>query len=170
MGQQPNVSLDLSDLPRPTAKPAPPRGWVPRRPGELTTPESVPTGGAFGATGPDTGYAALLVAARDIPIGPDEKRHQVETAVVALAGARAAGAGRAPSSGDIDVALLLLGYDDESSDDAALLERRRGWLAGLGHGGTGTRPLVAAVQPKVLMSTPGEIRARRRAGEQLITL
>lgn len=170
MGQQPNVPLDLSDLPRPTPKPAPARRWAPQRPGELTTPGAVPTGGAFGVTGPDTGYAARLVAARDIPIGPDEERHQVDAAVGALAGARAARAGRAPTSGDIDVALLLLGYDDRSTDDAAVLEQRRGWLRGSGHGSTGSQALVAAVQPEVLLSTPGEIRARQRAGEQLVTL
>lgn len=134
----------------------------------MAKPEDVPSGGAFGAIGPDTGYAALLVAEREIALAPKEDRHQVEAAVVALAGARASRLGRAPISEDIDIALLLLGYDPEGESDPERFEQRRGWLVGLGHGSAGGRALVAAVQPNVLTSTPGEIRARRRAGEQLI--
>jgi hypothetical protein len=158
----------MSDLPRPTSKPAPARRWSPQRPGDLKTPQDVPTGGAFGAIGPDTGYAALLIADREIALAPNEDRHQVDAAVTALAGARASRCGRAPTGEDIDIALLLLGYDEEAQADPDLAAERQGWLAGLGHGSAGGRGLVAAVRPEVLTSTPGEIRARRRAGEALI--
>jgi hypothetical protein len=160
--------LDISDLPRPTAKTAPARRWSPQRPGDLTTPEDLPSGGAFGAIGPDTGYAARLVADREIALAPNEDRHQVDAAVVALAGARASRLGRAPTGEDIDIALLLLGYGEDAENDSELVEQRRGWLAGVGHGSAGGRALVAAVRPDVLTSTRGEVRARTRAGEALI--
>jgi len=139
----------------------------------MSHPREVPSGGAFGTIGPDTGYAARLIADRVILLAPNEDRHQVEAAVVALAGARAAQLGRAPTGNDIDVALLLLGYEDADTPDAEtsvdLAAARRQWLTGLGHGSSASSALVASVRPAVLISSPGEIRARRRAGEDLIT-
>ena len=35
VGQQPNIELEMADLPRPRPKPQPAHGWVPGRPGEL---------------------------------------------------------------------------------------------------------------------------------------
>ena len=171
MGQQPNVPLDLSDLPRPRPKTAAARRWSPDRPGDLNSPDQVPWGGAFGTTGPDTGYAAKLVAGREITLGDDEDRHNAETALAALAGARASRLGRGPTAEDVDVALLLLGYDEEGLppevvDDISA--RRRGWLANLSHNTVALRELVASVAPAVLVATPGELRSRLRSGEQLI--
>jgi hypothetical protein len=109
------------------------------------------------------------MAARDIALAPNESRDQVDAAVVALAGARASRLGRAPIGEDIDIALLLLGYDEEAEGDPDIVDQRRRWLVGLGHGTAADRELVASVPPEVLTSTQGEIRSRRRAGEPLIS-
>ena len=86
MGQQPNIELEIADLPRPTARPAPARRWSPSRPGEMNTPEDVPWGGAFGTTGPDTGYALSLVGQRDLVLAHGEHRANAEAAIAAVAG------------------------------------------------------------------------------------
>jgi len=171
MGQQPNVPFDMSDLPRPKAKTAPARRWSPHRPGDFSSPSEVPWGGAFGTTGPDTGYAARLVASRRLALEPHEDRHNAEVAIVALAGARASQARRAPIGEDVEVAMVLLAYDETGlpADTVAdLAERRRAWSANLGHDAAAARALVAAVALTVLASSPDEIRARMRAGEDLI--
>jgi hypothetical protein len=61
MGQQPNIELDESDLPRPTPQPAPARRWRPTKPGLITAPSENPSGGYFGKTGPDPGWAIRIV-------------------------------------------------------------------------------------------------------------
>lgn len=171
MGQQPNVPFDMSDLPRPKAKTAPARRWSPGRPGDLDKPSEVPWGGAFGTTGPDTGYAARLLAGRALAVAPNEDPHNAEAAVVAIAGARASHAGRAPISEDVDVALVLLAFDHTGLPEdtvADISERRRDWIANLNHDRAAARALVAAIPVTVLVATPAEIRARLRAGEDLV--
>ncbi|MGI9610970.1 MAG: hypothetical protein ACR2NL_11825 [Acidimicrobiia bacterium] len=137
----------------------------------MTGPADVPWGGAFGTTGPDTGYAARLVASRELALSDHEERHNAEAAVVAIAGARASLAGRAPTGQDIDAALVLLGYDPTGLPHelvADLVDRRRDWTANLNHDAVASRALVAAIDPDVLKSTAEQIRARMRAGEDLI--
>jgi hypothetical protein len=171
MGQQPNIELDLSDLPRPAAHTAPARAWRPNRPGDSRSPADVPSGGAFGTTGPDSGYAGRLTRGRELLIASGETRHNAEAAVAELAGARAARFGRAPTGEDVDVAALLLGYDPEGVDPdliEALAVDRRGLVAGVAHSARRRLALIAVVDAAVLASGTSEIRARMAGGEKLL--
>lgn len=171
MGQQPNIELVMADLPRPRPQPEPARPWRPRRPGELGSPDEVPWGGAFGTTGPDTGYALRLIRQRDLLLGPNEHRHNAEAALSALAGARASHFGRAPTSKDVDVAMTILGYvADGFPEDLikGLVRDRQAWLSNLGHDAAKTRALVAAVPIENLAAPLEDLRARMADGERLI--
>lgn len=171
MGQQPNIELEISELPRPTAHTAPARHWSPGRPGELNTPGDVPWGGAFGTTGPDTGYALKLVKRHDLELGPSEHRHNVDVAIAAVAGARASRYGRAPISKDIDVALIIFGFVPEGlpGDLIEDLARDRvAWFANVAHNPPKVQEIVAAIPVAVLESVPEELRTRMAAGERLI--
>jgi hypothetical protein len=171
MGQQPNIELEIADLPRPRPAPDPARPWRPSRPGELGGPADVPWGGAFGTTGPDTGYALRLIRRRELPLAPGEHRHNAEAALVALAGARASHFGRAPTTGDVDVAMMILGYAPdgvprELLDELATL--RRTWLANLGHDAPKARRLVSAVPIENLAAPIDSLQQRMAGGERLI--
>ena len=171
MGQQPNIELELSDLPRPTAHPAPARGWSPSRPGDLNSPADVPSGGAFGATGPDPGYARRLARAKDLSLAEGELRRNAEAAVAEVGGARAARIGRAPIGEDVDVAALLLGYDPEGVAEGVMAELaadRPRLVAGLSHSAQRAIALIALVPDDVLVAGATEIRARMSAGERLL--
>ena len=173
MGQQPNIELEISDLPRPVATTGPPRRWIPSRPGELGSPEDVPWGGPFGTTGPDGGYALSLVATRTLELGRAEHRHNVEAAVIAVAGARASHFGRAPTDDDIDIALLLFGLDPAELPSGLVEElaaSRVVWFATIGHDDAKARALVSSIAVETLAAPPGETRARMAAGERLIAL
>lgn len=167
MGQQPNIKIGLEDLPRPTAHPAPPRRWQPRRPGEIGVPGDARWGGAFGTTGPDSGYALRLLAERDLPTGPGESHHSLEVALAALMGARASHFGRAPVVGDAEAAEAILGV---GSTDEAFLVRRRAAVAGIGHDKAKERALVAAVDHEMLISEPADLRRRAAAGDHLVEI
>lgn len=171
MGQQPNIELEISDLPRPTPRPAPARRWSPGRPGDLTVPQDVPSGGAFGSTGPDPGYALRLVRTVDLALGPAEQAHNAEAAVAAIAGARAVHFSRAPIIEDVEVAALVLGYDTEGVpadlvDD--LVADRPALVANIGHSSRQSTALIALVAPDVLSAGADEVRARMAAGERLL--
>ena len=171
MGQQPNIKLELSDLPRPTAHTAPARGWSPRRPGELNSPEAVPWGGMFGATGPDAGYVLSLLARTEIVLEVGEKRKNVDAALAAVASARASHYGRAPIQQDLDTALLVFGYRSEGLPSeliSGLATERVAWFSHLVHDPVRAGQLVADIPLTVLASGPEEIRARMVGGERLI--
>ncbi len=171
MGQQPNIELEMADLPRPRPTPDAARPWKPQRPGELGAPRDVPWGGAFGTTGPDTGYALLLIRQRSIPLAPGEHRHNAEAALVALAGARASHFGRAPTSKDIDVAMMILGYEPNGFPDdliAGLARDRQAWVSNLGHDAGKARALVASVPIENLAAPVEDLRVRMAGGERLI--
>lgn len=173
MGQQPNIELEISDLPRPVPATAPPRRWRPSRPGELGSPEEVPWGGPFGTTGPDTGYALKLAGTRSLELGEGEHRHNVEAAIVAIAGARASFFGRAPTDDDVDSALLLLGLDAEGLPEgfvAGLAADRVRWLANLAHDHARRRRLVASIAVETLAMSPAEIRSHMADGRRLVDL
>lgn len=171
MGQQPNIELELSDLPRPVPHPAPARRWIQERPGDLSAPDQVPSGDAFGRIGPDTGYARRLVRTRDLQIDPREQLHNAEAAVAAVAGARAARMGRAPTMEDVELASVVLGYDHANLPEdllAELADARVPLIAGLSHSSRKGLALVARVPEDVLGSAPGEVRARMASGERLL--
>ncbi len=168
MGQQPNIDLEMADLPRRTDHPGPPRRWKPRRVGELGAPADVPVGGRFGNPGPDAGYALTLLADHPIPTGPGEHRRDAVAAVAAVMKARAAAFGRAPVIGDAAVAEVILGYAGPSRP--GLAARRAAAIAGLAHHAAGSRPLLAAVDRTALTSSLEEVVRRAEAGEGLISL
>jgi hypothetical protein len=141
LGQQPNVPLEIEDLPRATPHPGPARRWVPDRPGDLNEPGEVPQGGGFGAPGPDAGYALRLIESRSLP-GEPRQQADVKAAVAAVVTARAAALGRAPVGGDIDAAILLLG-----------LPRRIAELRGIAHD-RGRLRLVAGAIDRTRLSLP----------------
>ena len=171
MGQQPNIELDISDLPRPTSHPAPPRRWSPSRPGDLAGPEEVPVGGAYGSTGPDSGYAHRLVRGRSLELAATERKHNAEAAVAVVAGARAAAFHRGPTIDDVEHAALVLGYDREGIP-AELIEDlavdRPALVAQIGHLARKSTALIALVPVDVLMASPRDVRARMSAGERLL--
>lgn len=134
MGQQPNVPLEIEDLPRHTGHPEAPQRWTPNRPGDLGGPATVPHGGAFGTPGPDAGYALRLLRGRDLP-GGGHHTNDVVAVVAAVVAARAAAVGRAPGPADVDAALALL-----KLDDAAVAA-----LAGIAHDHARLRALVGAI-------------------------
>lgn len=146
MGQQPNIPITLGDLPRATPKPAAPRRWRPHRPGEITSPDDMPWGGLFGTPGPDTGYALRLLSERELP-GGSEHRDDVTAAILAIVSARGSALGRAPVGPDIDVAIDLLGLDDDEQVVA---------LDGIAHDHARLRGLVEAVPREALMAPAGE--------------
>lgn len=167
MGQQPNIELEISDLPRPTPAPAAPRRWKPGRPGELSSPDEVPWGGAFGTTGPDQGYAFNLLASLDFELGAGEHRHNVDVGLAAVAGARASRFGRAPTIEDVEIAAAIFRFD--ANPEAGPPERAL-WFANVGHDTVRLSDLVALVPLDVLDATPVEVRRRIAAGEQLLAL
>ena len=171
MGQQPNIELEISDLPRPTSHPAPPRRWRPSRPGDLAGPEEVPVGGAYGSTGPDSGYAHRLVRGRPLQLAAAERSHNAEAAVAVVAGARAATFGRAPTIEDVEHAALVLGYDADGMPDELiedLAADRPALVAQIGHMARKSTALIALVPVDVLMASARDVRTRTAAGERLL--
>jgi hypothetical protein len=171
MGQQPNIELEISDLPRPRPQPGPARRWRPGRPGEIAGPE-MPWGGGFGTIGPDAGFAMSLLRSRELELEAGEDHHNVEAALTAVATARASRFGRAPTNEDVDVAALLFGFDHHELPEAllnSLVVDRIRWFANLGHDAAARRAVVELVPLAVLDSKPAAIRAQMATGRRLTT-
>jgi hypothetical protein len=171
VGQQPNIHLGIEDLPRPESHPAPPRRWSPGRPGDPRSPADIEWGGGFGTPGPDSGYAWIVLADRELPMGEGEDPQDIRAAVAALMVARASHFGRAPVGGDADVAEMLLGYRTDGLPVEVIdriAEIRRDRLPGLGRAKGRARELVAVVDAAALASDPEAIRDQMAAGEVLL--
>jgi len=160
MGQQPNIELALSDLPRTKPGPAPARRWRPQRPADLHTPGQVPSGGAFGTIGPDSGYALKLVGEQEFELLPGEHHHDAAAAVAAIATARAAREGRAPIADDVTVGLIVLGFDSNGAGGVPKPSTRPGWIANVGHDAAKLRQIVADVPAAILELKPEELRQK----------
>lgn len=171
MGQQPNIELEISDLPRPRRKPDPARGWVPDRPAELGGPGDMQWGGGFGTTGPDSGYALSLIGARHFELAEGEHRGNVDVALAAIVAARASLYGRGPTGKDVDLALVLLGLDPDTPESLSseLAGKRKQWFAAAGHHPGRLYAFVSALDSDVLRLTADEARARMASGSSLIT-
>jgi hypothetical protein len=115
-------------------------------------------------TGPDTGYALKLVAGRELVLAEHEHRSDANAAVAAVAAARASLAGRGPTMKDVDAAIIVLGYGEETERGAA----RAAAVAGSGHHPDRIRRVVAGVPADVHEATVDELRERAAAGESLI--
>lgn len=171
MGQQPNIALDHRNLPRPKGQPGPARRWRPTRPGEVTAPDDMPWGGGFGTIGPDAGYVLRLIRTTELELAPGENRHNAETAIAAVATARASRFERAPVQEDVGLAALLFGYDTGELPDelvAGLQSDRAVWFANIAHDAARRRHIVRDVPMAVLESKPGAIRAQMATGRRLI--
>jgi hypothetical protein len=103
----------------------------------------MPWGGAFGTPGPDTGFAIKIVRGWDLPGGPAARR-DLERAIVAVVSARASAVGRAPTAADVEVAIDLLGLDEQSAVEG---------LAGIGRDHSRLGALVASIDHDALTRT-----------------
>lgn len=161
----------MQDLPRPVLHPDPARRWKPERPGEITGPAEAKWGGAYGTPGPDTGYVLRLIKHRHPSLPAGEDRHDVVTALAALASARASAFGRAPTMTDVDVAVTLLGLDATTPADVAadFADARRGpGLANLSHRPDRRRALVDAVPRDLLEAGLDDVKTRIHASEWML--
>lgn len=152
MGQQPNLELVESDLPRREIPLPPPDRWLPTKVGLINSPSEKPTGGLFGYTGPDPGWALHLLAGYELPT-PDP---DLASVVAGLTMARAAALGRAAVVEDIEAALVLCGYDE--SPPAWVVDRREAWLAAAPHDKRPGETAVADTDIDLLVNKPDQIR------------
>ena len=132
-------------------------GWKADRPGDLGVGQ--PGGKLFGTPGPNVGYAVSLAhRQRDAwTLGSHEYLGDASAVVGEIAMKRAAQYGRAPVKADIDIAVVLLGYDGEV--DAAWVERRSAMVHDADHHYGPRRAAVDQVPETLLKSSPVEIRA-----------
>lgn len=165
MAQQPNIELPVSGLQRRTSGIGPERPWTPNRPGELTG-IGMPWGGAFGTPGPDSGYAMKLATDRELILADHEHRADADAAVAAVAAARSSLTGRGPTKGDIDAAIVILGYDTESDFGPV----RAAAIGGSAHHPLRIRRLIAGIPTDVYDANADELRERVAAGESLIEI
>ncbi len=157
MAQQPNIELGHGDLPRPELGPHA-AAWLQDRPGEITRPEEVRWGGAFGRPGPDTGWALKLVASTDFDRGA--RPSVLEKVVANIAGARAAKAGRGPTAEDVEVALTLLGLRTEGLPDdvaATLGDVRSAAVDHAAHERDKGRSFIDSVPVDQLIAKPADL-------------
>lgn len=157
MGQQPNIELDASDLPRSVLEPGAARRGAGGRPGEITTPAEAVAGGAFGRPGPDTGWVLRLVGATEF----DRSDKGIEAVVASVAAARAALSGRGPAPADVEVALILLGLRPEGVPDDIVtqLSTARGeWLATAAHERVKGESFLSQLSPGLLSADPERVR------------
>ncbi len=157
MGQQPNIELDASDLPRSVLEPAAARRGERGRPGEITTPDEAVSGGAFGRPGPDTGWVIRLVRAAEF----DRSDNGIEAVVASVAAARAAYSGRGPAPADVEVALILLGLRPEGVPDevvAQLSAARTRWLSKAAHERVKGQSFLSQLSPGLLSADPERVR------------
>ena len=165
MAQQPNIELPISELQRRTPGIGPERPWTPNRPGELTG-TGMPWGGAFGTPGPDSGYAMKLAADRELILADHEHRADADAAVAAVAAARSSLIRRGPTKGDVDAAIVILGYDTESDFGPV----RAAAIGGSAHDPLRIRRLIAGIPIDVYDANADELRERVASGESLIEI
>lgn len=127
MGQQPNIEIAPSDLPRQGLPLRNPGRWLATKPGVIDDHGEMPRGKGFGRPGPDTGYALSLIR-REYPDGMPPR---AEAVFAALVGARAAHFGRAPTMADLDVVEGLMGLGENPDPEA--VERRDRWVTAVAH-------------------------------------
>ncbi len=128
-------------------------------------------GAGFGTIGPDAGYAMSLVKARELDLADGELRLNTSAALTAIASARAALFGRAPTAQDVDLAVVLLGLDPDTPEQlrAELAPKRLEWFAAAAHHANKLFPFIASLDEAVLRLTADEARARMAQGSALIT-
>ena len=116
--------------------------------------------------GPDAGYALKLVADRELLLADHEHRADAHAVVAAVAAARASLAGRGPTKGDINAAIVILGYDTESEFGLV----RAAAIGGSAHHPNRIRRLIAGIPVDVYEGTADELSERAASGESLIEI
>jgi len=159
MGQQPNYELTEEEKPREALEPPPARRWRPTKPGLITSPDQVPSGGRFGAAGPDAGFALHLLAGAELPDDDPNLRGVLQ----GLMTARAAALGRGPTLEDLEVGLTLCGYGFEATK--SVTDRRERWKAAVPHEQRPGHSAVADVDNDLLTANPAQIRMALAGGE-----
>lgn len=152
MAQQPNVEITGAESPRPVPHPGTAVKWRADKPGLPIGPDDVPGGGYYGTIGPDPGYGMKLVNNAELPDDDPDLRRVLTGLVLS----RAAAWGRAPIMEDVEVALIVCGYDDEPPE--WVVERRKRWLGASPHEQRPGATAVAEVDRQTLMMKPGEAR------------
>jgi hypothetical protein len=160
MGQQPNVEVTESMLPRTTPAPGAAGAWRAAKPGLSEGPHDIPSGPGFGTAGPDQGWAYGLVDRADLP----DEDPRLKSVVLGLVMARAAALGRAPIPTDIAAALMLCGYGEPKNSDLAA--RRGRWLAAVPHEKRPGATAVGEVDRDLLRAKPEQIRYAHRLSEK----
>lgn len=158
MTQPSFVPISEADQVRPALRLEAPRSWVGDRPAELRLPLR-PGGRRVGTPGPDQGYALRLARrfADRVHLAAGESEEDVLVGVALVASRRSALFGRAPTVHDVEAALALFSFLDESSP-ADVLERRRRAFSGAAHDYGVQRDLVDGVSEAAL----------RRGGEETL--
>lgn len=163
MGRQPNIEQSAAELPTPEPEREAERRWTPTRPGEITSPADMPSGGSFGRPGPDTGWGLRMIRAASFDRG--RRPRELEKLLCALVGARASHARRGPTRQDVEAALSLVGLHEEQSEGTpeGLAERREGWLDAVSHDPWPGRTALASIPVDLLTDAPERVRARLRS-------
>lgn len=153
MPTNPFVSPGIDDRPRhrqnlPAGIAYPPAARRGARPGELRSGQ--PAGRGLGAPGPSAGYGYTLAerAKGRLRLAPHEAPDDAVSVIAEVASRRASRFGRAPVMGDIDFAIVLLGYDGGASDD--FVTKRALWTHEAAHHYPARRRLVDTVPEELL--------------------
>lgn len=167
MTQPKFAPIAIEDEVRAAYRLAPPDPWRPRRPADLPAGRRETVRGG-GVPGPDQGYALHLAErlAGRLELGPGEHAEDALAAAVAVALRRAALFGRAPVSGDVELALELFGCLSGAPEDLAAY--RRATLSGAAHDYAAQRAIAASVPEETLRSTPAAVRAGRDHWRELL--
>jgi hypothetical protein len=158
MPTDPFVAPTLDDTPRNEANLAPgvhlpaARAWRADRPGDLVGGN--PTGDLLGRPGPNVGFALTLAhrASERMTLAAHEESGDALAVVAEVAMKRASSYGRGPTTGDVDLAMTLLGYRGEVAP--AFSTWRAHALHGAHHEYGPRRRLVDAVPESVLRTPP----------------
>jgi hypothetical protein len=152
MAQQPNVEITDGERPRLIPQPGVAVKWRADKPGMPDGPSETPGGGYYGTTGPDPGWGIKIVNNAELP----DDDPNVRRVLIGLVLARAAVLGRAPIREDLDVALILSGYDENPPQ--SLIERRMRWLDASPHEQRPGASAVAEVDKSQLILKPDRLR------------
>jgi hypothetical protein len=130
-----------------------------RRVAELSSPEPR-VGPGLGVPGPDQGYALLVAEelfSEQLQLSPGVGAEDALRGCSAVACARAARIGRAPTGKDVEFALVLFGFLDDAPAD--LIEWRTPLFQAAAHDYLAQRQIVDSVPTETLRLAPDEVRA-----------
>jgi hypothetical protein len=150
VAQQPNVEITEAERPRRIPKPGIAVKWRADKPGIPDAPDDMPGGGLYGTTGPDPGWGTKLVNNAELPEDDPDLRRVLTGLVLARSAAWA------PVKEDLEVALVLCGYDEDPPQ--RLIERRKRWLDASPHEQRPGATAVAEVERDILMMRPADAR------------